>query len=102
MERFQRPNRCQDHGHPQLPPEQCGGDVDLRDIDANPGPQRKGIQGQSIAPQRRLGFRGADKVAPDVIRKLVLGSGDELMQALEIACRLEKMFGFCLVHGFPH
>jgi hypothetical protein len=36
-----------------------------------------------------------------VIRELGPGGGDELVQALKIARRLEQMLGFDLIHGFP-
>ena len=101
MERLQRADRCQDHRHPPLSAEQ----VVLRSI-FDTSTQTRGRSAsesmrQAVAPQCRLGFGRADQVAPDMVGQFGSRRGDELVQALKIAGRLEKMFGFGLIHGLP-
>ncbi len=88
-------------GTRSLRPNRVVTELDLGDVDANAGTQREGVEGEAVAAEGGFGFGGADEVAPDVVGQLGAGGGDELMQALEVACGFEKMLGFGLVHGFP-
>ena len=98
IERFQGADGCQEHRQAQLAAEQGRAGVDLRYIDANPRAQRDRIERHAVAPQRRLGFRGADQIAPDMVGQLGARRRQEFMQALDIARRLEKVLGFRFIH----